>query len=116
MIQKATHAIPRMDLGYAFKEFSPSRMRFIAGGVLPRFGTAKEAATFSVSKRKNMDIPETKHANGGVYNRVDLYMGEMNYACVDHGLEGQLTDRDREKYSNDFNAETEKVGNIKTKM
>lgn len=116
MIQKSTHATPRADLGVAFHEYSPRKARYIANDILPRLGVAKEAATFSVTKRKNLTIPETKHANGATFNRVELYMDDLDYVCVDHGLEGQLTDRDREKYKNDFDAEVEKTGSIKIKM
>jgi len=116
MLQKSTHATPRADLGEAFHEYSPQRMRFIADQILPARGVAKEAATLSVIKRKNITIPETKHADGAVYNRVVLYADDMTYTCVDHGLEGQLTDRQREKFRNDFDAELETVNGIKTKM
>jgi len=116
MIQKSTHAVPRMDLGVAFHEYTMSKVRLIADAVLPILGVAKEAATMSVTKRKNLTIPATKHANGATYNRVELYMDDLAYACVDHGLEGQITDRDREKYASDFDAEVEKTQAIKTKM
>jgi hypothetical protein len=105
-----------MDLGAAFHEYSPGRMRFIADLILPVYGVAKEASTLSVIKRKNITVPETKHADGAVYNRVVLYADDMSYACVDHGLEGQLTDRQREKFRNDFDGELETVNGIKTKM
>jgi len=116
MIQKATHAIPRADLGTAFKEYSPRKARYIANLILPRKGVVKEAATLSVLKRKNLTIPETKHANGAAFNRIDLYMDDMDYQCVDHGLEGQITKRDREKYRSDFDCEVEKTEAIKVKM
>lgn len=116
MIQKSTHAVPRADLGVAFHEYSPTKARYIADLILPRLGVRKEAATISVTKRKNLTIPDTKHANGAAYNRVELYMDDLAYACVDHGLEGQITDRDREKYADDFDAEVEKTQAIKIKM
>jgi hypothetical protein len=40
----------------------------------------------------------------------------MDYTCQDHGLEGQITDRDREKYRSDFDCELEKTEAIKVKM
>lgn len=116
MIQKSTHAVPRADLGVAFHEYSPTRARYIAGDILPIHNVGKEAATISVTLRKNLTIPETRHANGAVYNRVELYMDDMAYACVDHGLEGQVTNRDKAKYANDFDAELEKTAGIKIKM
>lgn len=116
MIQKPTHAVARMDLGEAFHEYSPRRARFIAGLILPLYGVRKDAATISVVKRKNLTIPDTRHANGAAYNRVELYMDDLAYACVDHGLEGQVTDRDKEKYADDFDAEVEKTQAVKIKM
>jgi len=116
MIQKSTHATPRMDLGMAFHEYSPERMRFIADEILPVKPVAKEAATLSVITRENMTVPETKHADGATYNRVSLYAEDMSYACKDHGLEGTLTDRAREKYRDDFDGEVETVNGIKMKM
>jgi hypothetical protein len=105
-----------MDLGVAFQEYQPERFKFIADRVLPKYGVAKESATLSVLQRENTNIPETKHANGAAYNRVDLYLEDMDYTCVDHGLEAQLTDRDREKFRDDFDAEVEKIKSIKLKM
>ncbi len=116
MIQKSTHATPRMDLGLAFHEYSPERMRFIADQLLPVFPARKEAATLSVIKRRTYTIPATKHADGAVFPRVSLYADDMAYACVDHGLEGQLTDRQREKYRDDFDGELETVNGVKIKM
>lgn len=116
MIQKGTHAIPRMDLAEAFHEYSPRRARFIADLILPKYGTVKQAATLSVVKRKNLTIPETAHANGAVFNRVDLYMDDLDYACKDHGLEGQVTDWDRERFATEFDAEVEKTQAVKIKM
>jgi len=116
MIQKSTHAIPRMDLGEAFHEYSTDRMRFIADEILPARSVRKKAATLSVCKRKNLTVPDTAHANGATFNRVDLYMDDMSYLCVDHGLEGQVTDEDMENYADDFDAEVEKTQAIKLKM
>ena len=116
MIQKSTHAVPRMDLGVAFHEYSTDRMRFIADQILPVKGVRKKAATMSVCKRKNLTVPDTAHANGATFNRVDLYMDDLSYECKDHGLEGQVTDEDRENYADDFAAEVEKTQAIKLKM
>ena len=116
MIQQTTYAVPRADLGVAFHEYSPTRVRMIARDILPILNVGKEAATISVTRRENANIPETKHANGTAYGRVELYMEDMPYACVDHGLEGQVTDRDRAKFADDFDAELEKTAAVKVKM
>jgi len=116
MIQKSTHATPRMDLGVAFHEYSTERMRFIADDILPVKAVRKKAATLSVCKRENLTVPDTEHANGATFGRVDLYMDDMSYLCVDHGIEGQVTDEDMENYADDFDAEVEKTQAIKIKM
>lgn len=116
MIQKSTHATPRMDLGVAFHEYTTSKMRFIADLILPVKKVAKKDATLSVCKRKNLTVPDIKRANGSTYNRVELYMDDLTYNCANEGLEGQVTDEDVENYASDFDAEVEKTQAIKIKM
>jgi len=116
MIQKSTHAIPRMDLAEAFHEYSPRRARFIADLILPIYPTVKQAATLSVVMRENLTIPEVDHANGAVFNRVDLYMDDLDYSCKDKGLEGQVTDWDLERFATEFDAEVETSQSVKIKM
>lgn len=116
MIQKGTHATPRMDLGVAFSEYSVNKMRFIADLILPPLPVAKKAATLSVTKRKNLTIPNIKRANGSTYNRVELYMGDMSYECANEGLEGQVTDEDVENYGSEFDAEVLKTQAVNLKM
>jgi len=116
MIQKSTHATPRMDLGVAFHEYATSKMRFIADLILPVKKVAKKASTLSVCKRKNLTIPNIKRANGSAYNRVELYMDDMSYTTANEGLEAQVTDEDRENYTSDFDCEVEKTQGIKIKM
>ncbi len=116
MIQPGTHATPRMDLGQAFHEYDTTKWRFIADAILPQKGVAKKAATLKVCKRKNLTVPNIKHANGSGYNRVDLYMDDLSYECANEGLEGQVTEEDRENYASDFDVEVEKTQAIKVKM
>jgi hypothetical protein len=116
MIQKSNHAVPREDLGEAFREFEVDGMRMIADTVLPQRGVRQKAATLSVTKRENLTIPNVDRANGGTYNRVSLYMDDMAYACKNRGLEGQVTEEDVLNYANDFDAEVEETQNVKIKM
>ena len=116
MIQKATHATPRMDLGVAFHEYSPTRMRFIADQVMPKFPVGKKAATLSVIQRKNLTLPDTTRADGATFNRVSLYATDKSYSCVNDALEGVLPDGQRETYPDDFNAELETINALKIKM
>lgn len=116
MIQKSTHATPRLDLGVAFHEYTPTRMRFIADAVLPILGVGKKAATLSVIQRKNLTVPNTTRPDGATFNRVSLYATDLAYGCKNDGLEGALPDGQRENYADDFDAEVETVAGIKIKM
>jgi hypothetical protein len=116
MIQPGTHATPRMDLGQAFHEYMMEGVRFIADAIFPQRAVAKKAATLKVTKRKNLDVPNIKHANGSTYNRITLYMDDLSYECVNEGLEGPVTDEDRANFLTDFDAEVEVTQAIKIKM
>ena len=115
-IQQPTYATPRADLGVAFHEFSAEGMTFAAERALPRLNVPKEAATIGVITRENARTVENRHANGAAFARVGLTSEDKPYACVDYGLEGQLTDRDRDFYMSDYDAEVETVGVVKTQM
>jgi hypothetical protein len=116
MIQQATRSTPRADLGEAFHEFSPAGMTFVAAEVLPERPVAKKAATLGVVTRENVTTETGAHANGAGFDRVNLTTEDKSYACYDFGLEGQLTDPDRENYASDFDAEVETIQLVKTKM
>ena len=106
-IQHPTYAVPRMDLGEAFHEYDPSIDGFIATKVLPPLPVAKEAATMSVITRENLKRADAKHSNGAAFNRINLITEDKAYASEDYGLEIQLTDKDRSKYRDDYDAELE---------
>ena len=112
MIQQATRAVPRMDLGVAFHEFDPSKEGFIADQILPPLPVQKKAAKLSVITRENLKVAEVDHANGAAFNRVVLTSEDLDYVCKDRGLEGQLTDEDRANFATDYDAEYETVQNI----
>jgi len=116
MIQQATRSVPREDLGVAFHEFDTSVDGFIANEALPPTTVGKKAATMGVITRENNKRANADHANGAAFNRVTLISEDKSYACVDHGLEGQLTDEDRATYETDYNAEYETVQSTTRKM
>lgn len=115
-IQQATYAVPRADLGEAFSEYNPDGMGFVGTEVLPEMPVTKEAATVPVVVRENLKSETVVHANGAAYNRVHMKTEDMSYTCLDYGLEGPLTDRDRALYANDFDAEVETVQCVKRKI
>ncbi len=116
MIQQTTRSTPRLDLGVAYHEYVPEDMVFVAELVLPTMNVAKEAGTISVITRENARATNNKHANGATFNRINRNAEDMSYTTTDYGLEGQLTDVDRENYMSDFDGEVETVQGIKTEM
>ena len=116
MINQATRSVPREDLGVAFHEYDPSAEGFIANEALPPSPVGKKAATMGVITRENLKRADSTHANGAAFGRVTLISEDKSYACVDHGLEGQLTDEDRATYETDYDAEYETVQSVTRKM
>ena len=116
MINQATRSVPREDLGVAFHEYDTSVEGFIADAALPPTTVGKKAATMGVITRENNKRANADHANGAAFNRVILISEDKSYACVDHGLEGQLTDEDRATYETDYDAEYETVQSTTRKM
>jgi hypothetical protein len=115
-IDQSSYAIPRVDLGDAFYEFNPSEDMYITTQVLPILPVPKKSATIPVIRRENQKSVDTKHANGAAYNRINLTTEDMNYTCVNRGIEQQLTDEDRTFYVSDFDAELETVRQIRRSM
>lgn len=115
-IQYTSYATPRADLGEVFREFSPSGQRFIAEEILPARPVAKKAASLSVLTRENLKRNDTKHANGGAFNRIGIVAEDLSYTCVDHGLEIPVTTEDRETYVDDFDCDSESVEVLKQRM
>lgn len=115
-IQQATRSTPRADLGVAFHEFTPEGMNFVAEQVLPVLDVPKESATIGVVTRENAQTVEARHANGASFGRVTMGSEDKTYTTADYGLEGQLTDTDRERFLDDFEPEAEIIGVVKMQM
>lgn len=115
-VQQSSYAVGRADLGEAIREFHPEGMDLIADKVLPIREVKKKAGTLSVIQRENMKIEDDSHANGTAFNRINLSTEDMEYACKDRGLEGLVTDEDRENYASDYDVEEETVQAVRTKM
>ncbi len=115
-IQYSSRANPREDLKDALGEYNTSEFSFIARDVLPVRPVKVKAASLSVLTRENLKRADTQHANGAAFGRVTLSAEDTTYACVDYGLEDQLTDDDRKNYETDFDAELETVQLVQDKI
>ena len=116
MITYSTYATPRADLGEAFHEFAPEGMTFIADAILPDYGAQREDGTITVITRENMRSEDTRRAEGGVFNRIDITGKDLAYLCKNEGLEIPITDRERRKYVDDFQIELEKIAVLRLCM
>ncbi len=101
-----SYAVPRLDLGEAFKEYLFMQGDFIGLQVLARFDTPKKQGTFSTWKRESLLLPgDTKRAPRAAYNRGSVEAGDVEYACEERGHETPLDDSEREFYASDFDSE-----------
>jgi len=116
MIQQTTYAVPREDLGEALHEYNPASDGFIAQEILPVRVVKKKAATVSVVIRENLKRADAIHANGSAFHRITMTTEDLAYACKDYGLEGPLTDDDRENFDNDFDAELETTMHVERSL
>lgn len=105
-VKWGTYAVPRAELGEAFREFRANRADMVGLTALPMLGVRKQAATLTVRTRESiLKRVDTKRAPGGTYNRVGIEGEDLAYSCEENGLEGKLNDTDRAKYASDFDAE-----------
>ena len=117
MIQYANRAVPRADLGAAAQEFVMNEADFVASEVLPDSSVQQKAAYIAVITREGITREvDAKRQAGGGYNRDSFNAEDMEYACVEYGLEGPVEDSRRREYASDFDAELVTVQSITRKL
>lgn len=98
----------RPDLAGSLMEFNTAmdRQGFIALKVLPVLEVAVQAGVFGkIPLEQLLQSPETVRAPGGGYNRGNWKFGTDSFACVEHGWEEPVDDREAKMYANYFDAE-----------
>jgi len=107
MIQYPNRNTPRADLGMALYEFAVNaRQKMIADKVLPSYPGAEESANISVITRETLGRREdVQHKDGASYNRGGFDVEDKQYTCLEYGHEEPLTEAQKKRYTNDFNAE-----------
>jgi hypothetical protein len=101
-------AVARGDLGAAVEEYFEKgpEMGFIGPQILPLFPVKKQAAEYPVIPKEVMlEMPDTKRAMRGYYNRSDWDFEMGFYATKENGWEEALDDRERALYAELFDAE-----------
>jgi hypothetical protein len=105
-INYGTYAVPRLDLGMAFEEYSTSLADFIAPKVLPTFRSNRKSATYSALTAKDIiQDNDAARAPGGNYNRISTKLSDKSFDCEEYGFEHVVDDLERQIFSSDFDAE-----------
>jgi len=117
MIQQATYAVPRADLGAAFMEYRPDAAGLIATQVFPILRTTKQAATFlKITRESLLKLIDVKRASGGAYNRLNMYAEDDSYKCEEKGAEAPVRDDQRSFYATEFDADLSAMTHIGLKV
>ena len=116
-VNYTSYGTPRADLGEAMREYIASATGWIATRVFPIFPVAKKSGTFSAITRETLLARnDTRRVARAAYNRTGLQAEDVTYACVEHGIEGQLDASERELYRSDFDSEVEMVHMLTTRL
>lgn len=105
---KDSSATLRPELSASVQEYDTQKAaaKFIGRRVLPVFRSPVQTAEFPVFNREGvLEVPDTSHADGAGYNRVNSSLGGHTFNTEDHGLEEVLTDRKRARYASMLNLE-----------
>lgn len=98
----------RPELG-SFMELDAAAMQrgFIGLRVFPVLEVGKQSGSFGrVTIESLLSSRTTLRAPGGGYNRQKWQFEEDSYACVEHGAEEPIDDREAQMYADFFDAET----------
>ncbi len=105
-IEQSDYGVPRADLGAALEEYKDSESNYIGDLVLPDTPVDVEGGKYSAIVRESLTArAKTKRGDNGRYSRIGLKTEDVTFACEEHGLEGPVSDKQRKRYQNDFDAE-----------
>lgn len=98
----------RPDLAESFMEFDleADAAGMVAPQVFPIVEVQKQAGNFGkIPLEQLLQQRETKRAPGSGYNRSNFSFDDAQYACVEHGTEEVVDDREAKMYADYFDAE-----------
>ena len=101
--------VQRSDLAAAFTELDTAmdRMGYIGQRVLRPVTVGRQSGQFAkIPLEQLLQNRETKRAPGAGYNRGSWQFETATYATEEHGAEEPLDDRERQMYSDLFDAES----------
>jgi len=116
-IDYSSYGTPRLELGQALEEYRVSQDTFIGTQLFTLTPVGKKAAVYPVVTRESLtQRADTKRASRSAYNRTNFKTEDASYACVEHGLEGQLGADEVALYASDFDAEMQTSKDILYKL
>lgn len=104
----ASLATLRPDLAESFVEFdlAMDQQGFIADEVFPVIDVASQSGTFGkIPIEQLLQSRDTKRAPGSGYARGKFTFQTATYACLEHGAEEPVDDREAKMYAEYFDAE-----------
>jgi len=106
MVQYATYAVPRMDVGQAFMEYMAALGdQFIGTKVLPLINTQVKAGTFpKITRESLLRLSAMKRQANSSYARDDYSAEDSSFSCEEYGIEESVGDDTLARYANDFDA------------
>lgn len=107
---------PRLDLGAALEEHSFD-FNGIGLQILTPLEVPRASASFTAFKRESiLQRGDDRAAADGHFNRITTEEKDMSFECVERGLEGQVFDRDRAFFANDFDADYEVSSTVRRSL
>jgi len=98
--------LARPELKVLAMEYLEKQEDFIGIKALPIFGVEEKASDYPVIPVEALlNVPETKRAPRGHYNRGDYEFENDSYDCVEHGWEEPVDEVEAKMYARYFDAE-----------
>ena len=101
-------ATQRPDIAESFMEFdlAMDSMGFISNQVFPVVEVAKQSGNYGkIPLEQLLQSRDTKRAPGSGYSRGNFTFDDASYACMEHGAEEPVDDREAKMYHDYFDAE-----------
>lgn len=79
----------------------------IGGRLFPTVPVGKQSDKYFIYGKERFNVPDTRYSKKAGFNRVDWSLSNNPYYCDLHGLEGTLTEIERDNADDPVNAEAE---------
>lgn len=98
--------IARPELGVLAMEYLEKQEEFLGIQILPYFNVEEQSAEYPlIPVEALLNVPETRRAPRGAYQRDDWEFENDTYDCVEHGTEEPVDDVEEKLYARFFDAE-----------